>query len=62
MSNQTIKLNEHGNIDIDYYTRLASQQRSEYIALKAAALTAKVKSLFRKSFLAEKLPTLSASH
>jgi len=47
MTNQTIKLNERGIIDVDYYTRIGRQQHSEYIALKAASLKTRIKSLFQ---------------
>ena len=33
MTYQAPKLNEQGTIDIDYYTKLASQERSEYLSL-----------------------------
>ena len=62
MSYKAPKLNELNNIDIDYYTKLAAQQRSEYIAHKAASLTAKIKSFFLKPFFNLKLPKLSTSH
>lgn len=62
MKNQTYKLNEHGNIDIDYYTKLASEQRSEHIAHMAASLTAKIKALFRKFAFQVKLPKLATGH
>lgn len=57
MSYHTPKLNENGSIDIEYYTKLAHQQRSEYVAQMAAALKANIKSFFQV-----KLPKLSASH
>lgn len=57
MTYQTPKLNEQGTIDIDYYTKLASQERSEYIAQMAVSLKAKIKSFFHV-----KLPKLSISH
>lgn len=57
MSYQAPKLNEDGTIDINYYTQLAKQQRSEHIAQMAASLKANIKSFFHV-----KLPKLSASH
>ncbi|SHK27198.1 hypothetical protein SAMN05216369_1298 [Marinobacter antarcticus] len=57
MSYKAPKLNELNNIDIDYYTKLAAQQRSEHIAHMATSLTAKIKSFFHV-----KLPKLSISH
>ena len=57
MSYQAPKLNEDGTIDMDYYTQLAKQQRSEHIAKMAASLKASVKSFFEV-----KLPKLSTSH
>ncbi|MCM0612561.1 hypothetical protein KFJ24_08775 [Marinobacter sediminum] len=57
MSNQAPKLDEQGNIDVDYYTKIARQERSEYIAQMAASLKAKIKSFFHVT-----LPKLSTSH
>ena len=57
MSYQTPKLNEDGSIDINYYTQLAKQQRSEHIAQMAAPLKANIKSFFHV-----KLPKLSTGH
>ena len=57
MSYQVPKLNEDGSIDIDYYTQLAKQQRSEHIAQMATSLKANIKSFFHV-----KLPKLSTSH
>lgn len=57
MSYQNPKLNEQGSIDVDYYTQLAAQQRSEYIAHMAGSLKAKIKSFFQV-----KLPKLTTSH
>lgn len=57
MSYQAPKLTEDGNIDMNYYTQLAKQQRSEHIAQMAVTLKAKVKSFFHV-----KLPKLSTSH
>ena len=57
MSYQAPKLNEDGSIDINYYTQLAKQQRSEHIAQMAASLKANIKSFFHV-----KLPKLSTSH
>ncbi|WP_203299796.1 RSP_7527 family protein [Marinobacter sediminum] len=57
MSYQAPKLNEDGTIDMNYYTQLAKQQRSEHIAQMAASLKASIKSFFHV-----KLPKLSTSH
>jgi hypothetical protein len=57
MTNQAPKLNELGTIDIDYYTMIARQQRSEYIAQMATSLKARIKSFFHVT-----LPKLSTSH
>ncbi len=57
MSYQAPKLNEHGTIDVDYYTKLAVQERNEHIAQMAASLKASIKSFFQV-----KLPKLSTSH
>ena len=57
MSYKAPKLNELGNIDMDYYTQLAKQQRSEHIAQMAASVKASIKSFFEV-----KLPKLSTSH
>ena len=57
MSYQAPKLNELGNIDMEYYTQLAKQQRSEHIAQMAASVKASIKSFFEL-----KLPKLSTSH
>jgi hypothetical protein len=57
MTHHTPKLDEYGNIDVDYYTQLAAQQRSEYIAHMAGSLKAKIKSFFQV-----KLPRLTTSH
>lgn len=57
MSYEAPKLNELGNIDMDYYTQLAAQERSEHIAQMAASLKASIKSFFHV-----KLPKLSTSH
>lgn len=57
MTNQTMKLNDRGIIDVDYYTRIGRQQHSDYIAQKAASLKARIKSFFHVT-----LPKLSNSH
>ncbi len=57
MSYQAPKLNEDGTIDMNYYTQLAKQQRSEHIAQMAASLKASIKSFFHVT-----LPKLSISH
>ena len=57
MSYQAPKLNEDGSIDIDYYTQLAKQQRSEHIAQLATSLKDNI-----KSFFPVKLPKLATSH
>lgn len=57
MSYQAPKLNEQGTIDVDYYTKLAVQERNEHIAQMAASLKASIKSFFQV-----KLPKLSTSH
>ena len=49
MNKQDVKLDATGRIDVQYYLRLAHEQRSEYIAEKTAALFAKVKSLFQSA-------------
>lgn len=56
MTDQELKLDERGNVDIDYYLKLARAQRAEYIAELGASFAAKVKALFRVA------PKLSASH
>lgn len=57
MTYQAPKLDELGNIDIDYYISIARQQRSEYIAQTATSLKARIKSFFHVT-----LPKLSTSH
>jgi len=47
MAKQDIKLDSTGRVDVQYYMRLAHEQRSEYIAEKTAAFIAKVKGLFQ---------------
>ena len=57
MTDQNLKLDAQGNVDIDYYLKLARAQRAEYVAQMGAAFFAKVKALFRVA------PTkLSPSH
>lgn len=57
MANQTMKLNDRGVIDVDYYTRIGRQQHSDFIAQKAASLKARI-----RSFCHVTLPKLSTSH
>lgn len=57
MTHHAPKLNEYGSIDVDYYTQLAAQQRSEYIVHMAGSLKAKIKSFFQVT-----LPKLTHSH
>lgn len=57
MTNHEYKLDTYGNVDIDYYLKLARQQRAQYVAELGSAFAAKVKALFRVA------PTkLSTSH
>lgn len=57
MTDQELKLDAQGNVDIEHYLRLARAQRAEYVAQLGSAFAAKVKSLFRVA------PTkLSPSH
>jgi hypothetical protein len=58
MTEQNVKLDATGRVDVAYYMRLAHEQRSEYIAKKAAGLVTRIKSLFQ----AAPIGKLSASH
>jgi hypothetical protein len=58
MTEQNVKLDATGRVDVEYYMSLAREQRSEYIAKKAAGLVARIKSLFQ----AVPIGKLSASH
>lgn len=57
MANQPLKLNDQDSVDVDYYIRIARQQRSEYIAQLAASLKGRI-----KSYLHMALPKLSTGH
>lgn len=47
MKESQFKLNEYGEIDVDYYVVQAKQARREYVASLAAKLVSKVKALFQ---------------
>lgn len=57
MLEHDLKLDDHGNINVDYYIRLAHKQRSEYVAELGSSLKSKIKGFFRVE-----LSKLSTSH
>lgn len=57
MTKQNVKLDDTGRVDVEYYMRLAHEQRSEYIAEKTSALFAKVKSLFQSAPVGKLTPS-----
>ncbi|MBM95933.1 MAG: hypothetical protein CMI09_08830 [Oceanospirillaceae bacterium] len=46
MKESEFKLNEYGEVDVDYYVAHAEQLRREYVAELTGKLVAKVKALF----------------
>ncbi|WP_168203196.1 RSP_7527 family protein [Marinobacter fonticola] len=57
MTEQDLKLDARGNVDVDYYVKLARQQRNQYMGELGAAFASKVKALFRVA-----PPRMSTSH